>query len=80
MIYKILGLFVNTLTADDRYSFLNRDKLWQHLQMQLSQEQKTFSQFFFCILESRFNFEHVKEKDDPQGSCIFDLTDSEKHG
>ena len=41
---------------------------------------KNFFSIFFCILESRFNFEHVKEKDDPQGSCIFDLTDSEKHG
>ena len=25
VIWKILGLFVNTLTADDKYFFLNRD-------------------------------------------------------
>ena len=35
---KILGLFVNTLTADDEYFFLKRDNLLQNLQMQLSQK------------------------------------------
>ena len=35
---KILGLFVHILTADDKYSLLNRDNLLQHLQMQLSQK------------------------------------------
>ena len=56
---KVLGLFVITLTADDKYSVLNRDNLLQLLQMQLSQKQKTFSQIFFFLsfLKSRFNFE-----------------------
>ena len=43
MIYKILRLFVNTLTADDKHYLLNRDNLTQPIQMQLSQKQKTFS-------------------------------------
>ena len=43
MICKVLRLFVNTQTADDKYSLLNRDNLTQPIQMQLSQEQKTFS-------------------------------------
>ena len=38
---------VKTLTADDKYCLLNRDNLLQHLEMQLSQKQKTVSQFFF---------------------------------
>ena len=46
MISKILGLFVNPMTADDKYSPLNRGNLLQHSQMHLSQKQKTFSQFF----------------------------------
>ena len=29
VIHKILGLLVNILTADDKYSFLNRDNLAQ---------------------------------------------------
>ena len=31
---------LNTLTADGKYSLFNRDNLFQHLQMQLSQNQK----------------------------------------
>ena len=64
LIYKIFGLFLNTLTANDKYSLLNRDKLLQYLQMQLSQKQKTFSQFFLAFPKRRFNFEHFQKKDD----------------
>ena len=47
VIRKILGLFVNALTADDKYFVLNRNNLLQDLQMQLSQKQKHFFNFFF---------------------------------
>ena len=33
---KILGLFVNTLAIDEKYSLFNRDNLTQPIQMQLS--------------------------------------------
>ena len=46
MICKILGLFVDTLTTDDKYSFLNRDNLIQSIQMKLSEKQKPFFDFF----------------------------------
>ena len=46
MICKILGLFVDTLTTDDKYSFLNRDNLIQSIQMKLSKKQKRFFDFF----------------------------------
>ena len=46
VICKVLGLFVNTLTADDKYSLLNRDNLTQPIHMQLSQKQKNFLEFF----------------------------------
>ena len=45
-ICKISRLFPNTLTADGKYSLLYRDNLTQRIQIQLSQKQKTFSQFF----------------------------------
>ena len=41
-ICKALGLFVNTLTADGKYSLLNRDSLTKPIQMQLSKNQKGF--------------------------------------
>ena len=65
MIHKILSLVVNTLTADDKHYLLNRDNLTQPIQMQLSQKQKTFSQFFFAFLKSILNFKQFPRKDDP---------------
>ena len=64
MICKILRLFVNTFTAYDKYCVLNREYLTQPIHMQLSQKQKTFSQFFSAFLKSRLNLEHIQEKDD----------------
>ena len=46
IICKILRLFVNTLTAGHKFSLLNRDKLTQPIQMQLSKKQKAFSNVF----------------------------------
>ena len=59
-------MFVNTLTADDKYSLLNRDNLTQPIRTLLSQKQKAFSEFFFASSESTLNFEHFQKKDDPQ--------------
>ena len=61
---KALYLFVNTLTADDKYSLLNRDNLTQPIRTQLSQKQKAFSQFFFTFSKSSLNLEHFQKKDD----------------
>ena len=65
VIYIILSLFVNTLTVNDKYYLLNRDNLTQQIQMQLSEKQKTFSEFFFAFLKSILNFKHLPKKDDP---------------
>ena len=46
VILKILGLSVNSLTVDDKYSLLNRDNLRQSIQMQLSQKEQIFLNFF----------------------------------
>ena len=58
------GLFPITLSADGKYSLLNRDNLSQPIQMQLYRKQKTFSKFFSAFLESSLNFEHFQKKDD----------------
>ena len=65
MIHKILGLFVNTLTVDDKHYVLNRDNLTQPIQIQLSQKQKTLSQFFYAFLKSILNDKLFSKKDDP---------------
>ena len=60
----MLRLFVNTFTADDKYSVLNRDNLTQPIQMQLSQKQKVFSQYFSALLKFELSFQHFQKKDD----------------
>ena len=39
---EMLGVFVNTLTADDKYSLRNRKNLPQPIQLQLSRKRKFF--------------------------------------
>ena len=65
VIHKIPRLFVNTLTVDQKRYLLTRDKLTQTIQIQLSQKQKTFFEFFFAFLKSILNFKHLPKKDDP---------------
>ena len=56
VLWKILRLFVNTLTDDDKYTPLYRDNLTQAIPIPLSQKQKTFSQFFLCVFEIYIKF------------------------
>ena len=62
VLFKILGLFVNTLSEDDRYCLLYNDNLLQPIQILLSQKQKTFSEFCSPFLKSKLNFEHFEKK------------------
>ena len=75
--WKILGLLVNTLAPDEKYPVLNRDNLTIPIQMQLSQKQKTFSQFLAIFLKSKLNLEYFRKKDDAQSFCISEITESE---
>ena len=79
VICKIWRVFPKTLSADGKYSLLNRDNLTQPIQMQLSQKQKTFSEFFCAFLISNLNFElFQKKKDDSHSWCISEIKDPEK--
>ena len=79
MIQKIRRLFVNTLTTDNKDYLLNREKLTQPIQMQLSEKQKAFSQLFFAFLNPMLNFKHFPNKDDRHSICLSIITGSEKH-
>ena len=59
---EILGLFVNTLTADDKYSRHNWEKFPQPFQMQLSKKPKTFYENFIAFLISTQHFENFEKK------------------
>ena len=78
VIHKILRLFVNTLTVDEKRYLLTRDKLTQTIQIQLSQKQKTFFEFFLAVLKTRLHFKHLPKNGDPQSWSPSGNTGSEK--
>ena len=59
VICRIVGLFVDTLNTNDKYSLLNRDNLMQPIEMQLSKKQNTFSGPFSAFLKSKSNIKYV---------------------
>ena len=73
VISKILRLFVNTLSANNRNFFLNRGNLLEHFQMQLSQKRKLFSLFFFVTLKFRFNLNIFRKKMTLIGDIFWNL-------
>ena len=75
---KILGLFLNTLIDDDKYSLLYRDNLTQQIQILLYQKPKTFSKLSSEILKPTLNLEHFQKKHDPHSRCSSQITVSEK--
>ena len=80
VIHKILRLFVNTLTVDEKHHLLNRGNLTEPIQIQLSQKQKFSSLFFFAFLKVILNFKHLPKENGPNRWCISGNTVSEKHG
>ena len=62
MIHKILRLFVNILRVDEKHYLLNKDNLTEPIQIQLSQKQKTFCEFFFAFLKSIINLNIFQKK------------------
>ena len=80
MIHKILKLFVETLTTDEKHYILSRENLMQTIQIQLSRKEKTFDEFCFAFLKSILNFKHLSKTYDPHSRCISGNTGPEKYG
>ena len=58
-------MFVNILTADDKFFLLSRDNLRQPIHMLLSQKQKLFPEIVSAFLKSTLNFEDFRKNDEP---------------
>ena len=80
MWYEILRLFVNALTAEDKYSGSNMQDLPQQFQTPLSRKQKTFSRFFIAFLKYAWNLEHFQKKDEYPSLTISEMIDAERRG
>ena len=59
---ELLGQFVNTLTADYKFSRQNWKSLWQKDPMQTSMKLKTSSRFFIAFLKSRLYLLYFEKK------------------
>ena len=75
---EILGLFINTLTANDKNYRHNRENFPEPNQIQLSKKSKT-SQIFSALPKSGSNFVHFEKKDAPLSLIISEINDSEIH-
>ena len=72
--YKILRLFVNALTADDKYSGSNMHNFPQQFQTPLSQKKRLYLDFWL-------NFWSVHHKKDDYPSLIIsEIIDTKKRG
>ena len=60
--WKFFRPFLNTLTANDKYSLISKDKWMKTFKMLLSQKQNIFPGFFSSFFESALNFEHFQKK------------------
>ena len=77
---KILGVFVNTLTAEYKYSGRNMQNFQQQLQTKLSRKQKAFSGFFIAFLKCAVSWGHFEKKDEPSGASTPKVIDSTGSG
>ena len=77
---KILGLFVNTLTAEYMYSGRNMQTFTQQVQTPLSLKQKIFSGLFIAFLKSTLNGEDFQKKGESSSLSISEIIDSKTGG
>ena len=75
---KILGLFVNTLTVEYKYSRRNMQTFAQQDGTPLFWKQKTFSRFFIPFLKSTSNGEHFQKKEESSSLSISEIIDSKR--
>ena len=75
---EILGVFVNTLTADYKFPVPDCENFLFPIQMQLSGKRKSFGQLFLLFMGSTSNFKHVQKNEDRHGWCISEITECQR--
>ena len=77
---EILGLFVNTLTAEYKYSRCRMQILAQQVQTPLPLKQKIFSGFFIAFLKATWKVEQFQKKGESSSLIISKIIDSKRGG
>ena len=70
---KILSLFANRPTADDKYSRRNMQSFLQQIQTLLSRKRKTLSGFVIAFLKFAWNLQHFETKDERSSLIISEI-------
>ena len=73
-------MFLNTLTAEYKYSSRNMQTFTQQVQTPLSLKQKPFSGFFIAFLKSIWNGEHFQKKGESSSLSNSEIIDSKRGG
>ena len=73
-------MFLNTLTAEYKYSRRNMQTFAQQVQTPLSLKQKLFSGFFIAFPKSTWNGEHSQKKGESSSLSISEIIDSKSGG
>ena len=76
----MLGLFVNTLTAEYTYSRRNMQTFTQQVQTPLSLKQKSFSGFFIAFQKFIWNGEHFRKKGESSKLSVSEIINSKRGG
>ena len=79
VISEMFRVFIDTLSADDKYSRRNMQISWQQLQTLLSQEEKTFRGFFIALSKSAWNLENSEKKKEYPSLIITEIIASERN-
>ena len=75
---EFLRLFVNTLTADNKYFRCNVHNFAQQVITPLSTKQKTFSGLFIAFLKCAWNLEHSEKNDEYPSLILSEIMDCER--
>ena len=73
-------MFVNTLTADDKYSRSNMQNLPQQFQTPLCQKGKTFYGFSIVFMKCASKGEHFLKEDKYRSLTTSEILESERGG
>ena len=73
-------MFLNTLTAEYKYSSRNMHTFAQPVQTPLSWKQNPFSRFFIAFLKSIWNGELFQKKRESSSLSISEIIDSKRGG
>ena len=77
---EMLTLFVNTLTAHNKYFHCNVHNFAQEVQTPFSQKENTFCRFIIAFLKCACNLQHFEKKDEYPSLIISEIMDCERGG